>query len=108
MSDINKINQEQFQDEVLESETPVLVDFSAVWCGPCKMLDPVVKELAGEWGDKVKVVKVDIDENPELPARYQVMGVPTLMMFVDGEPKERMSGYQPKKNVEKKFKSFLN
>ncbi|MCP4360688.1 MAG: thiol reductase thioredoxin, partial [Chloroflexi bacterium] len=74
---VTQIDEDKFQSEVLEAATPVLVDFSAVWCGPCKMLDPIVKDLAGEWGNKVKVVKIDVDHNPNLAMQYQVMGVPT-------------------------------
>jgi len=107
LAELKKVNSPDFEAEVLEASTPVLVDFGAVWCGPCKMLDPVVQELAGEWGEKIKVVKVDIDHNPDIAIKYQIMGVPTLMMFVDGQPRERMTGYQPKKRVVKKFQAFL-
>jgi len=108
LAELPKIKDEAaFESEVLGADGPVLVDFSAVWCGPCKMLDPVVQELAGEWGDAVKVVKLDIDHNPDVAVRYSVMGVPTLMMFVNGEPVERMSGYQPKKRVEQKFAGHI-
>ncbi|MEJ2708810.1 MAG: thioredoxin [Anaerolineales bacterium] len=80
-----------------------MVDFTAVWCGPCKMLDPVVKELAEDWNGKVKVVKLDVDNNPNLAMNYQVMGVPTLMLFKAGEPVQRVTGYQPKDRLQKKF-----
>ncbi|MCJ7703887.1 MAG: thioredoxin domain-containing protein, partial [Anaerolineales bacterium] len=76
-------------------------------CGPCKMLEPVVIELAAEWEGKAKVVKLDVDHNANLAMQYQVMGVPTLMLFVDGEPKERLTGYQPKKRIIKKFSAYL-
>jgi len=104
MAEIQELNRDTFQDEVINSEQPVLVDFSAVWCGPCKMLDPVVKQLAKEWDGKVKFGKLDVDHNPELAMEYQVMGVPTLMLFKNGEPVERVTGYQPKDRLEKKFK----
>ena len=103
MPEIKELTEDVFQVEVLDENQPVLVDFSAVWCGPCKMLDPVVKELAGEWDGKVKVVKLDVDHNPGVAMNYQVMGVPTLIMFKDGEPVERVTGYQPKDRLEKKF-----
>ena len=103
MAEINHVSEGSFASEVLESSQPVLVDFTAVWCGPCKMLDPVVKQLAQEWGGKVKVVKLDVDNNPNLAMNYQVMGVPTLMMFVDGSPVQRVTGYQPKDRLAKKF-----
>ena len=107
MADISQVSENTFQDEVLDSSQPVLVDFTAVWCGPCKMLDPVVKQLAQDWTGKAKVVKLDVDHNPNLAIEYQVMGVPTLMLFVKGQPIERVSGYQPKDRLEKKFTPHL-
>jgi thioredoxin 1 len=107
MVDMLQVSEANFQSEVLDSTLPVLVDFSAVWCGPCKMLDPIVKQLAEEWDGKVKIVKLDVDNNPELAMRYQVMGVPTLMLFVKGEPLERVTGYQPKDRVIQKFGSHI-
>lgn len=101
------VNEENFQGEVLESTQPVMVDFTATWCGPCKLLDPVVKQLAQEWADKVKVVKLDVDSNPNLAMRYQVMGVPTLILFVNGEPRQRLTGYQPKERILTKFSPHL-
>ena len=108
MGDIPKLSEGSFQREVLESVLPVLVDFTAVWCGPCKMLEPVVKQLAQSWEGKVKVVKLDVDDNPNLAMDYQVMGVPTLMLFKDGQPVERVTGYQPKDRLEKKFIPHFN
>jgi thioredoxin 1 len=107
MSEIINVNKDTFEDEVVKAELPVLVDFTAVWCGPCKMLDPVVKELVEVWDGKVKVVKLDVDHNNEIAMKYQVMGVPTLMLFIDGEPKERLVGYQPRKRIEKKLSGFI-
>jgi len=103
MPEIVHVNEDNFQSEVLQASQPVLVDFTAVWCGPCKMLDPVVKQLAAEWAGKVKVVKLDVDDNPNLTMQYQVMGVPTLMLFVDGQPSQRVTGYQPKDRLAAKF-----
>ena len=103
MSEISHVSESDFQDEVLGFPQPVLVDFTAVWCGPCKMLDPVVKQLAQDWTGKVKVVKLDVDHNPNLAIQYQVMGVPTLMLFKAGQPIERVTGDQPKDRLEKKF-----
>lgn len=108
MSKLIEVNEDVFENEVISAEGPVLVDFGAVWCGPCKMLDPVVKELAGEWGDKVKVVKVDVDHNPNLAMQYGVMGVPTLILFINGQQAERLTGYQPKKRLQSKFEPHLN
>ncbi len=108
MSEITDVTEETFQDEVIAASQPVVVDFTAVWCGPCKMLEPVVKELAAEWEGKVRVVKLDVDHAPSLAMQYQVMGVPTLMLFMDGEPKERLTGYQPKRRIQKKFAAYLD
>ncbi len=108
MSEITDVTEETFQDEVIAASQPVMVDFPAVWCGPCKMLEPVVKELAAEWEGKVRVVKLDVDHAPSLAMQYQVMGVPTLMLFMDGEPKERLTGYQPKRRIQKKFAAYLD
>jgi thioredoxin 1 len=103
-----KVDEANFEREVLGAALPVLVDFTAAWCGPCKLLEPVVKQLAQEWDGQVKVVKLDIDENQSLTMRYQVMGVPTLMLFVKGEPVQRTSGYMPKDKLVAKFKSYLD
>ena len=103
MANLPTVTQDTFDKEVLQAAGPVLVDFGAVWCSPCKMLDPVVEELAGEWAGQVKVVKVDIDHNPEIPMRYQVLGVPTLALFKEGQLVERMTGYKPKNKVIKIF-----
>ena len=107
MSEIQYVNEDDFQSEVLEASQPVLVDFTAVWCGPCKMLEPVVIELAGEWANKVKVVKLDVDHNASVAMQYQVMSVPTLMLFKQGEVKERLTGYKPKKQIVSKLNPYL-
>jgi thioredoxin 1 len=105
--EILKTNQADFPKDVLESDLPVLVDFTAAWCGPCKMLEPVVKQLAQDWDGRVKVVKLDIDENQDLTMQYQVMGVPTLILFVKGQPVQRVSGYQPKDRLLAKFRDYI-
>ena len=105
---VHAVNDLNFDTEVLQSDDPVLVDFSAVWCGPCKMLDPIVEELATEWTGKVKVVKLDVDHSPGVAMQYQVMGVPTLMLFVAGESRERITGYQPKDRILSKLNPHIN
>jgi thioredoxin len=107
MTDIPEITGDTFQAEVLDAQKPVLVDFSAVWCGPCKMLKPIVHELADGWGDSVKVVELDVDYAPEIAMRYQIMGVPTLMLFVNGEVRERVTGYQPKDRIASRLSPHL-
>ena len=107
MANIPEVSGDTFQEEVLSAEKPVLVDFSAVWCGPCKMLDPIVEQLANKWSGQIKVVKLDVDDNPNIAMQYQVMGVPTLMLFIDGETRERLTGYQPKDRITSKIKPHL-
>ena len=86
MSDnITHVSKDSFDEEVLKSERPVLVDYWAEWCGPCKMIAPILDEIAAEYGDKVKICKVDVDENQETAARYAVRGIPTLMLFKNGD-----------------------
>lgn len=107
MSNIIEINEDTFENEVLQADTPVVVDFSAVWCGPCKMLEPVVEELASDWNGQVKFVKLDVDHSPSIAMNYQVMGVPTLMLFKGGEVQERLSGYMPKNKIVSKLSPHL-
>lgn len=102
MTDVKYVTESDFQDEVIGAELPVLVDFTAAWCQPCKMIEPIVKQLAGEWEGRVKVVKLDADLNPNIMMQYGVMGIPTLMLFKGGEIKERMTGFQPKEKLEAK------
>lgn len=86
MSDgITHITDDSFEQEVLKAEGPVLVDYWAEWCGPCKMIAPVLEEIAKEYQDKIKVTKLNIDENPATPPKYNIRGIPTLMMFKDGD-----------------------
>lgn len=89
------INDENFQEEVLECDIPVLVDFFATWCGPCRMLTPVIAKLADEMEGKAKVVKLDIDESPETAEKYGIMAVPTLIVFKNGDIIQQMTGVQP-------------
>lgn len=85
-----------FESEVINSDKPVLVDFWADWCGPCRMIAPSVKAISEEYGDSLKVAKVDVDENPAVPGRYGIVGIPTLMVFKGGEVVERVTGALPK------------
>jgi thioredoxin 1 len=103
MAKLIEINDDSFDAEVIQADIPVLVDFGAVWCGPCKMLDPVVEELADDWAGKVKFTHIDVDHNPNITMQFNIMGVPTLILFKAGEPVARMSGYKPKAKIIDEF-----
>ena len=96
MADPIDISDDTFQSEVIESDVPVLVDFWADWCGPCKMVAPVVKDLAGEFDGRVKVAKMDVDTNPNTPTQYGVRSIPTLLIFKGGAPVDQVVGAVPK------------
>ena len=107
MTEVQYVTESDFQNEVLKAEKPVLVDFTAAWCQPCKMIDPIVKQLAQDWDGKVKVVKLDADQNPNIMMQYGVLGIPTLMLFKGGQIKERVTGYQPKDKLMMKINPHI-
>ena len=96
-----------FDTEVLQSNLPVLVDFWAAWCGPCRAIAPAIEEIAGEYAGKLKVVKVDTDENQDIAVKFQVMSIPTLMVFKGGKVVERVIGAMPKAVLMSKIKPHL-
>lgn len=104
---VKEFTKDNFDTEVLQADKPVLVDFWAAWCGPCKMIAPVVEELAGEYEDKVIVGKLNVDEHGEVPARYGIMSIPTLILFKDGEEVERVVGYKTKDELAEMLKKVL-
>jgi thioredoxin 1 len=107
MTDVKYVTEENFDQEVLKSSLPVLVDFTATWCGPCKMLAPVIDELAQEWEGKVNIYKMDVDSSPTTPMKYSVMGVPSLILFKEGEVAARITGFKPKKQLLTTFEPHL-
>ncbi len=103
---ISDVTDAQFEEEVIKSDRPVLVDFWAEWCAPCRMLAPVVKEIADEFGDRIRVYKMDLDANPQTPARYNVRAVPTLLFFKSGEVADQLVGAVPKARIVEKLNSL--
>ena len=97
---VEKISDAEFDKEVLKSDTPVVVDFWAEWCGPCRMIAPALEEISGSLAGKVKIVKLNVDENPATTAKYGVMSIPTLMLFKNGELASRQVGAAPKQKLE--------
>ncbi|MBV8954313.1 MAG: thioredoxin [Solirubrobacterales bacterium] len=104
---VAEVTDNNFQAEVLESEVPVLVDFWAPWCGPCRMVAPVVEEIAQERGDALKVVKLNTDENQQTAMTYNVMSIPTLILFRHGQPAKTVIGAYPKKRLEAELEPAL-
>ena len=98
---VSAISDAAFEKEVLQSEQPVLVDFWAAWCGPCRALAPVVDEVATEYQGKLKVMKMDVDDNNQTPARYGIRGIPALLLFKDGKVAEQIVGFHSKDAIEK-------
>ena len=101
------ITDDSFNAEVVQSDTPVLVDFWAEWCGPCKMIAPIVEELAEEFGDKIKFTKLDVDTNPQSAMNFGIRGIPTLLNFNGGKPVETVVGAVPKSVLKKKLDAAL-
>ena len=102
------VTDETFESDVLDASDAVLVDFWAEWCGPCKMIAPIVDELAEQYAGKLRVAKLDADENPNTMQAYGVMGIPTLILFKGGEAVERITGYMPKKNLVARIEPHLS
>jgi thioredoxin 1 len=107
MSSVTHLTESTFHEEIGASELPVVVDFWAEWCGPCKMIAPILGEIAEEHAGKVKIVKVNVDDNPQLARDFDVMSIPTLIVFKDGEPKRRMIGAKGKPQLLEELAEFL-
>lgn len=102
-----EVTDSTFEDVVLKSPIPTFVDFWAPWCGPCKMVAPVVEELASEYVGKVRFVKLNTDDNMSVPGRYRIQGIPTMIVFKDGKELARIVGYRPKSDLKKQLDSAL-
>jgi len=105
---ITEVTLQTFEQEVLQSEVPVLVDFTAEWCAPCRQLKPILKELDAEWQGRIKIVEFDVDQAPRFALKYRVLGVPTLILFVGGKARERVTGLRPKGFLQKKFGKYIS
>jgi thioredoxin 1 len=102
-----EISVENFETAVLQSELPVLLDFSAAWCGPCRQMEPELAALAEEWDGKLQMGRTDVDQNGDLAMQYGVMGIPTLILFMDGAERARVVGYKPRREIEKMLTSHI-
>jgi thioredoxin 1 len=101
------ISDASFEKEVVGADKPVLVDFWAEWCGPCRMIAPVLEKLAEEYAGSLKIAKLDVDNNPEVAEQFEVMSIPTMILFKDGKPVERMVGYVPRTRLLNKIKPYI-
>ena len=107
MGDLLQVTDENFEEEILKSDIPAMVDFWAEWCGPCKMVGPIVEELAKEYEGKIKIRKMNVDENRQTPAKYGIRAIPTLIFFKDGNVAQTIVGAQPKSAIEEELKKLL-
>lgn len=105
--DIVHLTDSNFEEEVLKADQPVLVDFWAAWCGPCRMITPILDEIVSEYGEKIKIAKINVDENQKTPASYGVMSIPTLILFEKGEVKKKLVGAMPKKKLLSELSEWL-
>ena len=108
MSKPIEIEDGNFDEVVLQAKTPVLVDFWAQWCGPCRMVAPVVEELAEEYEGRISFCKVDVDQNPKIASKYGIMSIPTLILFKDGKPLSNIVGFRPKAELERSLDGALD
>jgi thioredoxin 1 len=105
---ITELNDSNFEQEVLKSELPALVDFWAPWCGPCQMMGPILEEASTDWQGKIKVCKLNVDDVIEIARDYEIQSIPTMILFEKGQPAKRIVGARPKKAFEEEFQSWLS
>jgi len=106
-ANITTLTDENFDDEVLDADTPVLVDFWATWCGPCRQIAPIIEDLADEFEGRAKIGKVDVDENPQVAQQFGIRSIPTLLFFKDGEVQEQLVGASGKKPLKQKLEQLV-
>ena len=107
MPEVVDVDDQSFQEEVLDSDKPAIIDFWAEWCAPCRTIAPIIKELAAQYGDQVKIVKMDIDANPNTPGQYGVRAIPTVLAFKDGQVAQQLQGARPKADFEEMVKNLI-
>ncbi|MCF8081903.1 MAG: thioredoxin [Deltaproteobacteria bacterium] len=107
MADLLQVTDGNFDEEIIQSEIPAMVDFWAEWCGPCKMVGPVVEELAKDYDGKIKIAQMDVDQNRETPARFGIRNIPTLILFKNGEVAQTIVGAYPKSHLDAELKKLL-
>ncbi len=108
MSEIVEVSDQSFEAEVLQSDKPTIIDFWAEWCAPCRAIAPIIQELAEQYGDQVKIVKMDIDSNPSTPGKYGVRAIPTVLAFKDGQVAQQLQGARPKADFEEMIQGLLS
>ncbi len=108
MADVIDVTDQTFEAEVLQSDKPALIDFWAEWCAPCRQISPIIKDLAEQYGDQVKIVKMDIDSSPATPGKYGVRAIPTLLAFKGGEVVQQIQGVRPKGDLEEMIQGLLS
>jgi thioredoxin 1 len=107
MADVLQVTDENFEEEIINSDKPAMVDFWAEWCGPCKMVSPVVEELAKDYKDRIKIASMDVDVNRQTPARFGIRNIPTLILFKGGEVAQTIIGAHPKNYIDEELKKLL-
>ncbi len=107
MGQVAEVSDATFEQEVIQSDRPVVVDFWAPWCGPCRMIAPIMDEMASQHGERVKFLKMNVDENPEISARYNVLSIPMVVLFEGGEPRETVVGARPRSHYEAAWSQWL-